>query len=141
MKLAPEYYAWRDIRLRCTSSTHKNFPRYGGRGIYVCNRWLDSYSNFLADMGGRPSPLHSIDRINNDGPYSPENCRWATRAEQTRNRSSNRLMTLNGRTQCIVQWAEELGIKANTLNSRIVMGWSDEKTLTTPVKVKRCNTI
>ena len=82
----PEYRAWASMLSRCTNPSHKSFANYGGRGIGACRRWLESYRAFLEDMGRRPTPKHSIDRINNDGDYEPGNCRWATATTQQNNR-------------------------------------------------------
>lgn len=89
-KLTPEYQSWRAMRERCLNPNHASYKRYGGRGITVCERWLHSFPNFLEDMGTRPLG-YSLDRINNNGPYSPENCRWADTRTQVRNSSNFKL--------------------------------------------------
>lgn len=115
----PEWATWADMRKRC-----REHSGYAGRGIVVDPRW-EVFENFIADMGRRPSPDHSIDRIDNDGNYEPGNCRWATRKEQARNRRSNALLTHVGRTQTIAAWAENTGVKPNTIWMRVhVLGWS-----------------
>ncbi len=92
MCFTPEYKAWANMKDRCTKSNHKQYKDYGGRGIKVCEHWLESFENFYADMGPKPFPkiLYSIDRINNDGNYEPNNCRWATSKQQADNRRSRK---------------------------------------------------
>jgi len=131
----PEYRIWTCMIARCSNREGKGHHNYGGRGIKVCERWL-KFENFYKDMGPRPSPKHSIDRVNNDGDYEPSNCRWATKIEQDTNRRTNRNVTYKGRTQCITFWARELGIHPMTLMYRLDRGWTAERTLTTPVKGK-----
>jgi hypothetical protein len=126
---------WQGILFRCENPSAKFYSQYGGRGIYVCERWKD-FNNFFQDMGTRPSKHHSLDRINNDGPYSPDNCRWATRVEQQNNRRCNVMLTLNGESKTVPQWSREIGINQKLLRSRVKLGWSDEKILTTPARPK-----
>ncbi len=137
---SPEYMSWVAMIQRCTNPKNPSYPRYGGRRITVCDRWM-TFENFLADMGAKPSPKHSIERIDNDGHYHASNCRWATAKVQARNRRNNRLLTLNGKTLCVAAWAETLGISQWVLANRLRYGWSDERILTTPVRFtspRRC---
>jgi len=127
---SPEYNIWIGMKSRCANPTDPVFHRYGGRGINVCDRWRESFAAFFADMGPRPSPDHSIDRIDNAKGYSPGNCRWATRKEQNRNRRDNRLLTFGGQTLCLAEWAEKTGIHYNTLHGRLSRGYTVEQALT-----------
>ncbi len=127
----PEYRSWHSMMCRCYRRADIGYHRYGGRGITVCERW-HTYANFLADMGSRPSLRHSIDRADIDGNYCPENCRWVTKKEQSRNRCNNRLVTFRGETLPLCVWAERRGMSWETLKGRLKAGWSIEKTLTTP---------
>lgn len=114
-----EYKIWCAMRERCNRVQSTEFKRYGGRGIRVCERWND-FANFLADMGPRPSRRHSLDRYpNNDGHYEPDNCRWATSAEQQRNKGISVRLTLNGQTHHVIEWANILNISLNTLRMRL----------------------
>ncbi len=107
---SPEYGAWQQMRRRCYNPRCHAYLDYGGRGIRMCDRWRHSFENFLADMGTRPTPKHSIDRIDNDGNYSPENCRWATRTQQLRNTRASRRLTFDGVTKTVAEWVEETGL-------------------------------
>lgn len=128
-----EWLAWREMRKRCSNPNRRDYGRYGGRGIRVCPRWLRSFDAFLADMGPKPTPNHSLDRIDNNGPYSPENCRWATRTEQMRNTRTNRIVSLGGVSLPLAAWCERFGLKDNTVSHRRARGWDIERALTTPV--------
>jgi hypothetical protein len=130
MSATPEHHIWRGILTRCRCVRSKYFPRYGGRGITVCERW-SAFSNFIEDMGLRPGGAFTIERKNNDGPYSPENCIWATRKTQNRNKRTNRLLSYNGETKPVSQWAEELGIQPVRIFTRLRRGFTTERALTT----------
>lgn len=130
-----EYRLWRGMWSRCTNKKMQAYKNYGGRGITVCEQWR-TFSPFLADMGVRPLAT-SIERRDNDKGYTPDNCYWATAKEQGRNKRTNRRLTLDGRTQTLAAWAEQLGIKTSTLGMRLATGWSTRRALTTPVQVKR----
>lgn len=136
-RMTGAYKAWQAMMQRCYQASHIEYPSYGGRGIQVCDRWRHGFAAFLSDLGDRPSPSHSIDRLDGTGHYEPGNCRWATRVEQARNRSCNRMVTAFGRTQCIAAWAEETGINAGTLRNRIAVGWDAERALREPVGPSR----
>lgn len=110
-----EFKSWAAMKGRCLNPNNAKYPRYGGRGIKICERWVNSFENFLADMGRRPSKLHSIDRIDNDGNYEPSNCHWATVTTQTRNRSTTRYATIAGVRLCIRDWAARLGVNRKAI--------------------------
>ena len=132
----PEYYAWIDMKRRCFNLNRKNYPDYGGRGIGVCDRWLNSVENFLADMGSRPTAKHSLDRIDNDGDYSAENCKWSTRVEQENNKRNNHLITIDDVTLTITQWEKKMGYGKNVIFMRLNLGWSDYDAVMTPIDGK-----
>ena len=126
-----EYRCWSHMKARCGNPKHRQFKHYGGRGISVCDRWMD-YDNFLSDMGRRPTPEHSLDRRENDKGYTPENCRWSTRVEQNRNNRGNHMLTHEGKTMCIMDWADHTGIRHTVIRVRIDRGWPVERALTEP---------
>ncbi len=132
MSGAAEYNAWRGMLSRCSNRNDAYYRDYGGRGICVCDRWTESFRNFVNDMGPRPSARHSIDRIDNDGDYESVNCRWATKKEQSRNTRRNRLLSYDGKTQCLAAWAEEIGLGFTTIHARLKRGWTVEQALTRP---------
>jgi hypothetical protein len=123
--------AWLSMKARCLNPKNKQFKDWGGRGISIDPRWLD-FAEFFADMGEPPVGT-SMDRIDNDKDYCKENCRWASRKEQNRNRRMNRPLEFNGERRLIVEWAEHLGVKPRLLRVRLNRGWSVERTLTTLV--------
>ena len=128
------YKAWTAMKKRCNNPRNADYPYYGGRGISYCARW-ESFGVFYADMGDRPDGM-TLDRIDPTKGYNPENCRWATRKEQSCNKRNNVILTLNGVSKTLPEWAEELGIHIKTLRNRIKeSGWSQEQALTLPVQL------
>lgn len=130
-----EYRIWALMVGRCRDPSSTSYRNYGARGIRVCDRWMD-FMNFFADMGHRPSLKHSLDRIDNDGDYAPENCRWATQKEQMRNTRINRMISFSGITMALVAWCEFLGVPYGLVCSRISRGYSFVDAVTTPKGIR-----
>ena len=141
MTNTPEYSAWSDIKTRCHNSNRPEYPRYGGRGIKVCDRWLESFDVFLADMGPRLSNQHSIDRINNNGNYEPGNCRWATNKEQVRNRRNTVKITIDGNCKSLAEWCEEYNCSLAAARYRRKKGLTGEAIFLSQVKTISFNGI
>lgn len=120
-----EHRIWLGIRARCINPSASGYHRYGGRGIRICDRW-SSFLLFLGDMGPRPSPKHSVDRIDNEGHYEPANCRWATHREQCRNTSRSKPIEAFGAVRILEEWSELTGVNAGTIRARLRRGWSPE---------------
>jgi len=128
-KFKSEYSIWKLMKNRCNNKNLPFYKNYGGRGIVVCDRWLNKkngFMNFISDMGGRPSKNHSIDRINNDGNYEPSNCRWANDFQQARNKTINRIIEFKGEKKCLAEWSEILNVDYHTLKYRLNRGWDME---------------
>jgi hypothetical protein len=129
----PEYTVWQQVKDRCLNPNSQKYRRYAGRGIQICERWSVSFVHFYEDMGPRPSPKHSLDRIDNDGDYHKDNCRWTTSIVQTNNRSDNVFLVFNGRRQTLANWSRELGFKPGLIRLRLNRGkWTVREALTTP---------
>ena len=124
-----EYAAWLNAIARCYNDNHRKWPSYGGRGITVCDSWLNSFDAFITDMGAKCDPHLSLDRIDNNKGYFPDNCRWATITQQNRNRrkpTSGFPLTINGQTKALRQWAQEYGLDPQTITYRQKKGLSGE---------------
>lgn len=129
------YGVWCGMRRRCYNKNEVAYPNYGGRGITVCGAWK-KFSKFYADMGNIP-PGMTLDRIDNDMGYSPENCRWADRGEQSRNRRNNIIVTLEGETHSLMEWAAKYGVAYKTVHQRLRYGWTAEAAIKTPLMHQR----
>ena len=125
-----EYNIWKSMRKRCNSRKAVNYQRYGGVGITICERWANSFENFLADMGRRPSPKHSLDRFpDRKGNYEPTNCRWATIKQQNNNTNRNFYVTVDGRTMSLMEATELRNVNYSKVYSRLKKGWTIERAL------------
>lgn len=130
--------AWTNMKQRCGNQNHPQFPLYGGRGIKVCKKWMD-FESFLSDMGERPDGL-SLERIDNNRGYGPNNCKWASRSEQLSNRRITRKVKLNGRVVLVTEAAMQIGISARLIAKRLDKGWSDELATSTSKWVRVAST-
>lgn len=133
-----EYVAWKAMKERCYSRSNVSYPNYGGRGIRVCQRWLNSFANFLADLGRKPTKSHSLDRINNNGNYTPKNCKWSTRSEQRRNsRCTLTYVEHDGKRLLITDWSKVSGVPEESISSRLRNGWPVQDAIFKPVVNRR----
>jgi len=141
MSDSSEYHSWEGMKQRCLNPNDPHYLDYGGRGITVCDRWLD-FENFFADMGVKTTVKYTIDRIDNDGDYYPDNCRWATKKEQSnnkRNYRNSKLITIACVTLTIAQWTKEMGFAKNVIYDRLKSGWSEFDAVMTPVRYRSIN--
>lgn len=124
---SPEYRAWDNARSRCRNPRNIKYQHYGARGISMCDRWLNSFDAFIADMGMKPGPGYSLDRVDNNGNYEPGNCRWATVSQQNNNRSFNRFLTVGGKRVTVAEASRMTGVPHGTIISRLDAGKSDDE--------------
>lgn len=134
----PEYNTWANMLQRCTNDKLREYGDYGGRGITVCDRWTgaNGFENFLQDMGPRPFSRASIDRVDTNGNYTPENCRWANDFTQAGNRRNNLYFTYRGERKCLSSWCRELNLNYEMTYSRVKRGWTFEQAITLPYKAR-----
>lgn len=137
--VTPEYKTWLGMKYRCYNKKSNNFHRYGGRGIKVCDRWKNNYENFLLDVGRRPMKNYTLDRIDNNGNYGPDNVRWTTRKEQARNTRKTIWLMIDGIKKPLQEWCEIYKIRSDLVWARIVRGWASNKDLFQPAIVKYRN--
>ena len=132
LRYVPEYDSWCNMKGRCHNKKHPRYAEWGGKGVTVCDEWLHDFKRFYEDMGPRPTPSHSIDRIDGKKGYSKENCRWATKKEQSENRPTwVNIIEFNGEKKTISELAKVVGIARKSLYGRLESGWSIEEALTT----------
>lgn len=136
-----EYVAWTSLKWRCHNPRSSKYKHYGARGIVVCERWLNSFESFLSDMGLAPSASHSIDRVDVNGNYEPNNCRWATKTEQMNNMRKNVFYTFYGLTMSLARWSAISGISANVIRCRIFKGHDVKWSIWAPLGMRRKTTV
>lgn len=134
MRSRPERASWHNMLYRCYKPGNPRYARYGGRGIQVCRRWRFNFRAFIADMGPMPGPGYTLDRLDNDGDYEPANCRWATKADQAKNRSNTRRFEIDGQTRCLAEWARALRLSPTTIARRLRLGWPPRVAILTPTR-------
>jgi len=137
MSRTPTYQSYYSMLARCLNPKAHAFDKYGGRGIQVCDKWVSSFQSFLSDMGARPSMKHSLGRINNDGHYCPENCRWEDDVQQQNNTSQNHFIEVDGDRLTIAQWSRKTGIKMSTIRYRIKKGWPAKEAVSADLVQKK----
>jgi hypothetical protein len=133
MCYTPTYRSWQNMKRRCYDTNNNRYKYYGGRGISVCDRWLESFANFYADMGKKPSPKHTIERKRTDGNYEPSNCAWATRAEQNRNYGRNVRVELGGDVVIAQDADASIGLRKGTVARRMKRGWTATQATSCPL--------
>lgn len=129
-----EYSIWCAMKARCTNPKNGKYSYYGGKGVIICDRWINSFENFFNDMGVIPSSNHTLDRIDSNGNYEPKNCKWSTRQEQTKNRSVTVKLTHNGESKTMTEWAAITGMGYATIQGRRYRGWSTFDIFNTPLR-------
>jgi len=132
MSGTPTFTSWTSMRNRCYRVKDKEYANYGGRGIVVCDEWRNSFQKFYEDLGERPEGS-SLDRIDTDGGYTPQNCKWSTPKEQAQNRRGTQFISFNGMTKCVAEWERFVGLGRNCIGRRLKAGWDIERALTTGV--------
>ena len=137
MSHLPEYRVWVGIKTRCYNKERLGYEDYGGRGITVCDKWLQDFKSFYEYVGNKPSQRHSLDRINNNGNYEPGNVRWATAKEQNSNKRTSHLVEINGVTKTVTEWAKEYNLTKSLVYNRLNLGWSIIESLNTPIWGRR----
>jgi hypothetical protein len=130
------YICWKNMKHRCLNPKNKDYSSYGGRGISVSPEWFSDYNAFFKDMGECPPGL-TLDRIDPNGDYTAQNCRWVSILTQARNHRDSRMLTFNGETLKVVEWAEKIGMRYDTLHGRLEKGWPPERALTQPLQIQK----